>query len=424
MGRAARRLVVLSMLVAPIIALAPDRALAVTAKLSPNGQFDFTYGSTVKVGGPGTAYKPESKLFFTGDGVDEPVRWWGVLGTSGPTPDPGLWLWELVDHVWTARIQLPGADPWAKADTVYEAGTLLVSTRDNKGSVTGNPRESDLYEIPYLGAGAWGPVSGPYRITTASPEVLTIARDSLGRIWASYEGGTKIKVGYTAPFGTSFTFVTVSRSNVATDDVSAITAFAGTRIGVFWSDQQTKQDFFAWRSDLAPVTDPWTVETAFGGGVGGCPTATSDLCADDHMNVKVYQDQVYVAVKTSLNDVSPTPTDPQIELLRRTGDGTWSAFQVSPVSQLATRPVVVLSPEQDAIWVWATRGNEVDVWQSSFTVPSFDSAAYVPWIKVPRLSVSDATSTKQVATSSTGVVVEASGAGKYQYWHNEFPPSG
>jgi len=405
------------------VALIPSPAMAFPTKLSPNGQLDFTYGSAVQsAGGEGTTHKPESKLFYTGDGSTEPVRWWAVLGTSGPSPSAGVYLWELVNHAWVPRVVLPGADPWNKADTILDGPMLYVSTRDNKSSVSGNPRQSNLYKVPYLGGGSWGTVSGPFAITTVSPETLTIAKDSTGRLWTTFESGTDIKVGYTAPGGTSFTFITTSKTKVAPDDISTVTSFGGNKIGVFWSDQVAKRDFFAWRSDSDPVTSNWTVETAYGGGVGGCPTLNSDLCADDHMNVKVSGDTVYVAVKTSLNNVSGAPNDPLIALLRRSSNGTWSAFPVSPVSQDATRPIAALSPGQNAIWVWAARSGEIDVWESSFTSPGFNSNGFVPWVKGSG-AADDPTSTKQVVTAASGAVVEASIHGSTQYWHNEFLPT-
>jgi hypothetical protein len=333
-----------------------------------------------------------------------------------------------VNHAWTARVQLPDADPWAKADTIFDGSALYVSTRDNKSSVTGNPRESDLYEIPYLGNGSWGAVSGPTAITTSSIETLTIAEDSTRRVWATFELGGNIRVGYKTPTGTAFTFFTVSKTKVNSDDISTIAAFGGNRIGVVWSDQNAKQDFFAWHLDSDAPQSNWTIETAYGAGVGNCPTANSTLCADDHLNMKVYGDQVYVAIKTSLNNTAGAPNDPLIVLLRRSSGGTWSAFPVSTVGQDATRPITVLSPSQNAIWVWAARSGEIDVWESPFTAPSFTSSAFTTWIKSSS-SLDDPTSTRQVTTGATGTVVEASIKSKNQYWHNEFlassgPPTG
>ena len=420
-GSSRLRFVTLIAVAAVFVAVAPT-VVAFPTKLTTYGQQDFVYGTPVQsAGGVGTSARPESKLFYTGDGIAEPIRWWGVFGTSGPSPAAGVWLFELEDHRWDPEIQLPGADPWAKADALFEDGTLYVATRDNKTSVDGNPRQSTLYRIPYLGAGEWGPVLGPNVITTASPETLTVARDSGERLWITYETGSKIRVGYTEPLGIDFTIFTLSRTNVTSDDISAITAFGGDRIGVFWSDQRGRKDVFAWRSDSDPATASWTFETAYGGRVGGCPTKTSPLCADDHLNIKVFQDEVYVAIKTSLNDASPSsPSDSQIALLRRDSGGTWSSFEVSPVQQNAGRPIVVLSPGASTLWVWATRGSEVDVWESPMDSPSFNSASFVPWVK--GVTVNDATSTKQVTTEETGVVVEVSAGGKRRYWHNEFLP--
>ncbi len=409
-------------IVGTIVANAP-LASALATKLTANGQMDFVYGPAVDdAGGTGTTHKPESKLFYTG-GTGEPVRWWAVLGTSGPSPAAGVWLFELVNHSWVARVGLPAADPWAKADALFEDGTLYVSTRDNLASTAANPRQSSLYEIRYTGAGSWGAVQGPFSITTASPETLTLAKDSAGRLWVTYESGGQIRAGHTAPGGTSFTFVTVSKTNVTADDIAAVTAFGGDRIGVFWSDQVAHKDFFAWRSDGAAVTAPWTVETAYGGGVGSCPTATSDLCADDHLNIKVYQDQVYVSVKSSLNDAAPNdPNDPLNSLLRRSSNGTWSAFPINTVAQNVTRPVTLLSPAQDRIWVWGTRGAEVDVWETSFSSPAFTSTGFVPWTKASSGSPGDATTTKQLTTTATGAVVMSSTSSRAEYWHNEFLP--
>jgi hypothetical protein len=401
-------------------------ASAFPTKLSTNGQPDFTFGSAVNSAGGsgGTVYKPESKLFYTGDGSSEAIRWWAVLGTSGPSPAAGVWVYELVNHNWVARVQLPDADPWAKADALFEGGTLYVTTRDDLATSGTNVRQSSLYKIPYTGAGTWGAVQGPFAITTGTLETLTIARDSANRLWVTYESGGQIKVGYTAPGGISFTFITVSQTKVKADDISTITAFGGDRIGVFWSDQIAKRDFFAWRPDSASVNEAWTIETAFGGGVGGCPTATSDLCGDDHMNVKVYQDQIYVSVKSSLNDASPNnPNDPLNLLLRRSSSGTWTSYPVSTVSQNVTRPITLLSPSQDKIWVWGTRGSEVDVWESPFSSPSFSSAAFIPWTKGSGAAPVDPTSTKQITTAASGEVVMSSTAGSATYWHNEFLPA-
>jgi hypothetical protein len=236
-ARRLRAALALGVVAGVLSAVAPS-ASALPAKLSTNGQVDFVYGSSASsAGGQGTSLEPESKLFHTGDGSAEPIRWWAVLGTSGPTPAAGVWLFELLGHTWTARVRLPAADAWAKADALFEGGTLYVSTRDDKASAGGNARQSSLYRIPYLGGGAWGGVQGPFAITTGTLETLTIARDSADRLWATYESNNQIKVAFTPPGGTSFTTLTISRTNVTSDDVSAMGPVGGGRVGGVWSGQ-------------------------------------------------------------------------------------------------------------------------------------------------------------------------------------------
>ncbi len=396
-------------------------------KWSPTGTRDFVFGTQVTVvGGAATGQKPESKLFYTPDG-----RWWAVLGTSGDKDTAaGVWLNELVDHVWHPVLQFPGpgADPWQKADTLFDEASnrLYVALRDNR-SVTGNPRESDLYRFSYGGSGQWSLLGGPTKITTISPETLTIAIDSTGRLWTSFRQGTLIKVGYTLPGGTSFTIATLQGSTpVTSDDISSVTAFGtdatGRKIGIMWSDQVAKRFSFAWHADAEPP-QTWHIETAYGNGVGACPTAASNLCADDHISLKVVGDHVYAAVKTSLNDAANRSlSDPLIVALERDEAGTWHDYPVSPVSQNASRPIVLVNPGGDTMDVFARYRSDIFLWQSALSDPGFNSGAAIRWTDGP--NITDATSTKQPISEQIGAVVEGSSVGSpYEYWHNEFLPA-
>jgi hypothetical protein len=402
---------------------------AVAARWLDKGQLDFDYGSQVQVaGGAATGEHAESKLFYTPDN-----RWWGVFGNSTGhlSEGPGVYLYELVSHQWHARIKLPSSDPWMKADTMFDdsSGDLFVSLRDNR-SVSGNPRQSNLYHYDYGIDANWSYVSGPTPITPVNKnaEVLTIARDSLGRLWATWEDAGFIKVANTGPGGTTFTSVPAKlpTTKVNTDDVSAITAFDGPdgpRIGIMWSDQVAKNFGFAWRDDDDAIgPDTWHVETAYGDGVGGCGTSgpsSIEACGDDHIHLAVMGDQLFAAVKTSLNDVSDKdPNDPLIVLLHRASDGTWSSHTVSPVSDNASKPIVVLNPTIDTLHVFANyRG--VHVWESSIGAPSFQVANRARWTAG---GTGNPTSTKQLVSPSTGLVVETSHRGNTDYHHNEFLP--
>jgi hypothetical protein len=389
-------------------------AAAMPAKLFPAGTADFNHGSAVlAAGGAATSDKPESKLFFTSDN-----RWWGVLGSSSGSQGPGVYLYELVDHTWRERMRLPASDPWMRADTLLAGQNLYVALRDNR-SVTGNPRQSVLYRLTYAGAGIWTPPTLPSPITTVNVEALTIALDSQARLWTAFRrvtGGQQVvTVGHTQPGGTTFTLETLA-TGVTSDDLAAVTSFdgaTGPRIGVMWSDQASDTFRFAWRSDSDPFGS-WNQEVAYGGGLG---CGAGKACADDHVNMTAHNGSVYAAVKTSLNDSTPVATDPLIVLLRRDAAGTWGSFPVSPVSENATRPVVLLSPSSDRVYVFATYKG-VSVWESSLSSPSFSSANRTQWTAG---GTGNPTTTKQALAPGSRAVVETSNRSKLQYWHNEFP---
>lgn len=389
---------------------------------APGGRADFAYGPKVVIGTqPATEEETESKLFYTTDN-----RWWGVLGTSAQQgPRPGLYLFELVDGSWQPRIQLPGADPWAKADTAFDSGTgkLYVSARADDSPTSGRPRVVKLYDFRYQGAGKWSAPAGPARIFSESPESVTIAVDSQDRVWATFMRKGVLRVRVKPASAAEFEEVRVPARKARPDDVPAIVAWGDEgdrRIGILWSDQRSNWFLFAWRSDRAQIAErSWHVETAYGGpdAVGGCPSRPSDACADDHISLKANGDRVYAAVKTSLNDAPfPVLNDPQILVLERTGDAPeWLATPVSPVGHGATNPTLLLAPEVDGLYVFAPRGQTILMWSSSLSRPQF--GGFLVWMRPGSEGV--ATTTKQPVTPESGGVVIGSNQELEVYLNNE-----
>jgi acid phosphatase len=396
---------------------------------SASGHVDFGYGTGAAIGGlPASGNKPENKLFYTQD-----HRWWAVLGI-GDVPivrssgGPGVYLLELAEHHWQPIFRLPGADPWERADTAIRGRSLYIALRDNR-SVSGNLRTSHLYKLVYLGAGIWRLLSGPTLITADNPETLAIAPDGRGRVWVTYRSRARIRVGVTEPGRTNFTFSFLPNSAVTDDDISAIVLFgtqiSGPKIGVMWSDERRKRFMFAWRLVDAPtMTTGWHVEIAYGERIGGCPTAASDLCADDHINIKADGDHVFASVKTGLGDaINSDPNDPLIVLLRRDAEGRWSSYPVSLVRQKASRPITVIAPYLQRIFVFAQKATSgIYVWQSPLASPAFNETIFLPWTISDTAVVSDPTSTSQTIVPGVGIVVVTSTGQRSQYWHNEFLP--
>jgi hypothetical protein len=406
-------LCLLMMMSAPAVALS-----------SVSGEADFTYGAGASIATAtasaqnGTGMEAESKVFYTQNG-----SWWAVLGTDNPTP--GVFLYQLVNDRWQQILRFSGSDPWMKADVLYDASNskLYVSLRDNK-SLTGNPRVSQLYVYSYGTDGTWSLQSGPTTITKKSPRNLTIALDSRGRIWTTFESGGLIKVGHTKPGSTSFTFTNMAWTSVAHKDTSAVVSFGttatGYKIGVMWDDTVTQRYMFAWRNDSADPATPWNNETAYGDGVGGCPTPTTSACANYHISLRSNGDDVYAAIKL-MSQSSNNPLDPLIVLVHRSPTASWTASTVSYVQQDASRQILLLAPAQNHLYVIAEDPKSgLFVWESSLLTPSFDPATYARW-SIPNQNLhEDPTSTKQSLSSSGSAVVESSQGATNQYWRNQF----
>jgi hypothetical protein len=418
--------IVCSVAVAAALVSTAAPAGAMSWVLAPGGHQDFVYGANAAFGDGQSGNTAESRVFYTPDGI-----WWAVLGTSGDDQlAAGEYLYRLVDHDWQVVLQLPGADGWSKSDTLFDeiSNVVYVALRDTR-AVGGNPRVSQLYKLSYdASITSWSILSGPTTITTAAVETLTIAKDGLGRLWTAYRAGTSIRAGRTTAGGTKFTWSTLPVPAVKADDYAVVTSFGtaitGYKIGVMWGDQVAQVYRFAWRLDSDALTAPWNVETAYGDGVGGCPTPTSTGCGDDHINIKVFGDDIYAAIKISSQDFStPDPNDPLLVLIHRDAVGLWSASAVAPMSQKVSRPIVLIAPLNDRIYFVAEATSKgLRVWESSLSLPSFTATGHTSWSIVSAGSHPNPTATKQDVNSTVGGLVQATSSKIFRYWHNEFLP--
>jgi hypothetical protein len=366
-----------------IVALALQLALMATPATAP-AQETITALSPLSAN---TADKPQSKVWFHAG------HWWTVLPGSG-----GTWLWRLeADHHWANLLRLSTSTS-VRADA-RALGDLTHILLWNSGS-------TQLVSVEYVPASdsyaLWSFRPTATSINLSGSETATIDIDTTGHLWLSTESGSEVRV-YTSAFPyTSFTGPIVLANNIAADDITCVMALPSLnppRIGVFWSNQNTK--FFGFRTHLDgdANTSNWSADER--------PASQSQLnvgagMADDHMNAAVASDgTLFMSVKTSYNNAN----FPLVSLLVRRPGGTWD--NLYQVDTGGTRGIVVLNEPADLLRVVFTTdsgGGNIVYRDSKISTIGFSARK-----TLITGNLNNATSTKDNWTDS--LVVLASGRG-------------
>lgn len=267
--------------------------------------------------GVGTHHKAQSKV-FNHDG-----KHWAALSNS-----TGTHLWRLDGTSWTPVLMLTSRKGRADCKIVGNVVHVFVYQSNT----------SQLISAEYV------PASKSFKIWTSRPSAInfsfnsevrtaTIDVDGTGRMWLAYARNTEVHVLWSdAPYSNWSSPITIA-TGLRSDDAAAVVAMPG-KIGVFWSNQNTKRWGFKTHTDGAAASI-WSTDEV--------PSSQSALnvgygMADDHMNLKVAGDgTLYCAIKTGYNDGAY----PLIGLLVRRPSGTWD--DLYDVSHIGTTPIVVLN---------------------------------------------------------------------------------
>jgi hypothetical protein len=261
-------------------------------------------------------------------------------------------------------------------------------------------------------------VSASTNISLANVETATFDIDSNNKMWVAYEASNKIQVLWSnSPYNDWTNPIIELETGVATDDICAVTAFGGNKVGVLWSNQNTKRFGFKYRNDGDPV-NTWSTDE-----VPASQSAVDTVgfgMADDHINFAVESDgTIYVAVKTGYD----TDGEPSVALLVRrptpiSGSNHWEDLHSVRVRQgsgrCPTRPIALLDELNDKIYVIYAQdvgGNDIMYKYSSTTNILFSSGDGSKLIPNVEHDWDDATSTKQ--TFNNEVVVLASSGGNH-----------
>ncbi|MEO8228399.1 MAG: tandem-95 repeat protein [Chloroflexota bacterium] len=417
--------------VASLVLLALASAAAYAADL---GHKDGPY---VNGSGGISGSKPESKLWWN-DGL-----WWGSLWDD-TTQD--FYIYKLD----------PGTDNWIKtasrlddrkgsrADTLWDGTHLYVASQLQSDTAAAGSNPARLYRFSYNSGSqtytndAGGTNAFAIIRTGSKLETLVIAQDLGGTLWATWtqtSGSNRVvytnhtQGGNDASWTSGVALPVGSAATTSGDDISSIISFklngSQNAVGVFWSNQTAKKDYFAYHVDSA-ADNAWTLETALAASTNNASPA------DDHLNLKADSTgRVFAVVKNS-NDASGKPN---IELLvRPAGGGSWSESVVA-TGTTHTRPIVLLDESSNTVYVYLTGPTPPDTTgvsggtifektssMSSISFPAGTGTARIRDDVSPRMN--NPSSTKQNLSSATGVVVLASDdsdsstpAGHRNYWH-------
>ncbi|HLN75838.1 MAG TPA: LamG-like jellyroll fold domain-containing protein [Nocardioidaceae bacterium] len=388
------------------------------------GYRDFAYGAGSGSGwvdpnlSP-TASKPQSKLWYAQG------KWWGVLNDPSSNDFHIHWL-DTSTQTWRDTGVVVDTRNGSHSDALWDGQHLFIASHLSSGTGSGNAVQVTRYT--YSGS-SYGRDSGfPVTINGAGVEAAVIDEDSTGRIWATYTQSSKVYVVVSQPggqsWGSPFT-PAVSGTSVSSDDISTIVANQG-EVTVVWSNQNDDSIYAATHADSAALTS-WQVSKK---------VLTGPNEADDHINIKsVAGDaagRLFVAAKTSQNDVPNNANAPLIKILVLGTDNVWRQYVHSRVSDGLTRPIVLIDTTNRMLRVFASgpeSGGVVYQKSSPLNNISFASGKGSPFIQLSTdKNINNGTSTKQTVNATSGLVVLASDQVTGRYVHNTMslgtpPPS-
>ncbi|PNI09140.1 hypothetical protein CXX84_07365 [Arthrobacter sp. AFG7.2] len=430
-------------IVAQSLALTVAVFISLIAAVSPAHAAD-NYGyesiSYSGVANPPTADKPQSKLWWN-DG-----SWWADMWTTGTG-----WQIHRLDRAtktWVSTGLTNDSRGTTSADTLWDGNKLyiashVVTVSAEGGMQTSLPNEpAKLYRYSYA-AGKYTLDAGfPTNINNSSSESLTIDKDSTGAIWATW---TQVSWNSTSNY-TSSVYVNslepnettwgspfvlpVADPNPTPDDISAIIAFAGKKIGVMWSDQSAGAVYWATRTDGTSRTaaSSWKVQAAIQGRGQ----------ADDHLNIKALladsAGRVFAATKTSLDNTTLDKTLPQLQLLVfKPGTGAFTKSTIATVADCVSRPQILLDTATNKVRAFYTApstsasgcaysGVPGSIYEKTASMddPVFETGRGTPVIQDgASAGMNNVTTTKQSVNATTGVVVLASNKETNRYWYSD-----
>lgn len=364
-----------------------------------------------------TGEKPQSKLWFN-DG-----RWWAVMySETSKSFNIFVLNWPNTWQDTGTRIDERSR---SRADALWDGTHLYIAS----GIFTlygADIPDGRLYRYSYNAQSKTYTLDSGFPAKTVMAglsETLVLDKDSTGKLWVTFTQNNKVYINTSGDGGATWgtPFVVPNAANVNTDDISSIVSYrdGGTinAIGVFWSSHSnsaTDAFYFTYHRDGDADTS-WQAIQSFN---------TGRCSSDDHINLKSLQadnqGRIFAAVKVSVNDTGcgGTSASALIYLAVRDITGSWKMIPFSTAANNETRPIVLLDPGSDTLYMFATSpaegGGGIYMKKTKMSNPTFadQPGLGTTFIFNPQgqgdVHINNATSTKQMVSADSGVVVLAS----------------
>ena len=357
---------------------------------------------------PTNTKSSQSRLWFN-DGA-----WWGVLFDDS-TERHYVYRYEWPGHAWIRtgtsvdeRNRI-GADVLWDGDHLYVVTVGPSSKRRDDSALLLRYSYDAATEAYYLDS------DFPVSITSGGTESVVLAKDSTGKLWASFTQDGKLyashSLGDDSRWAKPFV-LPVQGTTVGPDDVSSVIAF-DSQIGVMWSNGPDDAVYFATHKD-GDAEDAWQAN----------PVLQEPNAADDHVNLKAdSRGRVFAAVKTEFDRTkNADPSTPVNLLLVRGEDGKWVRHVFGRKGDMHTKPMVLIDEEHGNLYMFATTpccdGGSIYYKRTSLDEISFEEGKGTPFIQSGTdTHISDATSTKQNLNGETGLLVQAADKVSESYVH-------
>ena len=366
------------------------------------------------------SFKPQSKVWYYGN------YWWAVIPVEAEGIDPaGTYLWRLDGTSFTKLMKLSDStDTFSDAKALGNVTHILVVQGVDDEVAVPN---AELVSIQFKDNSPLPPTYEPWSVRSSNVpitldptfnESATIDIDSQGRMWLASDANVAINVRWSnSPYSSWSLPITLNTGhNVKGDDLCALTAFAGNKIGVLWSNQNEDEFQFRFRNDL---DDPSTWSSLE---VPVSASSPGKGVADDHINLAVGSDgSIYAAVKTSFNDGSSGNTTIGL-LVRRPNlvdSDNWEALH-EVTNDYGTRPVALLNESENKIFVIFHPLGDGDI---LYKYSSTSSISFPSTVGILDNSdnYQDITSTKQSFTDEVLILYnrDHSSLGGPSWWHGQ-----